>query len=223
MSFARAVWSAVTWRKLAVMLALSFSLPLSELIVGGPPIPLGKAIALGFSAIANLFVVLGADEVAKRGVPLRRVNTLAISSLLIGNCAIGLTMEWLFDDQFGASTLAAAKHWPVVLLIGINQSLWGVWVLFVYLNRRIAERMLQGVREAELRRVRLEAQLVESRLVAAQAQVDPQMLFGELAEIRDKLKSDAPDAGDHLDGLIQRLRVALVGTVLSNGPETDRA
>ncbi len=222
MTFARAILSALTWQRLTVMLALSFSLPLSGLLLGGPPIPQEMAFVLALSAITNLLVVLGADEVAKRGVPLRRVNTLAISSLLFANCAIVITTQWQFGVEFGGSAMPAVTHWVEALRIGINQSLWGVLVLFVYLNRRITERMQQGVREAESRRVRLEAQLVESRLVAAQAQVDPQMLFGALAEIRGKLASDAPDAADHLDTLIQRLRIALVSTVLSNGPEADK-
>ncbi len=222
MTFARAILSALTWQRLTVMLALSFSLPLSGLLLGGPPIPQEMAFVLALSAITNLLMVLGADEVAKRGVPLRRVNTLAISSLLFGNCAIVIATQWEFGVKFGGSAMPAVTHWVEALQIGINQSLWGVLVLFVYLNRRIAERMQHGVREAELRRVRLEAQLVESRLVAAQAQVDPQMLFGALAEIRRKLESDAPDAADHLDSLIQRLRIALVSTVLSNGPEADK-
>ena len=42
--------------------------------------------------------------------------------------------------------------------------------------------------------MQLEGQLVESRLATAEAQVDPQMLFSALAEIRDGFSRSLPDA-----------------------------
>jgi sensor histidine kinase YesM len=87
--------------------------------------------------------------------------------------------------------------------------------MLVYLNRRLAQRMLEGVRGAELRRVQLERQLVESRLATAEAQIDPQMLFSALADIRLGLERASPDADAKLDGLVQRLRLALAGTVVA--------
>ncbi len=82
--------------------------------------------------------------------------------------------------------------------------------------------MLQGVQEAESRRIRQETELVESRLAAARAQVDPRLLFVDLAQIRDRLKIDAADADERLDALIQRLRSALARPALAGEPEVDR-
>ena len=79
--------------------------------------------------------------------------------------------------------------------------------------------MAQGVREIEQRRVRLEAELVESRLAAARAQIDPHMLFGSLAEVRGKLNAGSPDADTYLAALIQRLRRALASAAIASEPK----
>jgi nitrate reductase NapE component len=84
--------------------------------------------------------------------------------------------------------------------------------LLVFLNGRAAERMLEGIRGAELRRVQLDQQLVESRLATAEAQMDPQMLFRTLAHIKQGLQNSRPDAEKDLDELIQKLRTALART-----------
>lgn len=51
--------------------------------------------------------------------------------------------------------------------------------------------------------------VLESRLAAMQAQVEPQFLFNALVGIEALYQKDAPAAADNLDRLIQYLRVAL--------------
>lgn len=226
MNFLRDVGVAVTWRKLAIMLALGAAMPVAAAMVGVQTARLAVFIAIGFSAVGNLLVALVADEVARRGVALRLVYPLAMVSVLLINCAIAEVAhwtQWYAGEAFNPQPLPAALRWTAVLRFGLDQSLWGVFALFVYLNRRIAERMLQGIRETQLRRVRLERQLVESRLAAAQAQVDPQMLFGALAEVRGKLSAGAPEANEQLDLLIHQLRAALARTVVVGESGTDRS
>jgi hypothetical protein len=71
-----------------------------------------------------------------------------------------------------------------------------------------------------LRRVQLEGQLIESRLATAEAQVDPQMLFSALAEIRDGFSRSSPDADAKLDDLVQQLRNALTRTRAVDGEDS---
>jgi glycine cleavage system regulatory protein len=85
--------------------------------------------------------------------------------------------------------------------------------MVIFMNRRTTERMLERVQNAELKSVQLEGQLIESRLAMAEAQVDPQMLFSALAEIRDGFSRSLPDADAKLDRLVQHLRTALARTV----------
>jgi len=58
----------------------------------------------------------------------------------------------------------------------------------------------------------LDQQLVESRLATAEAQIDPKMLFGALAQIKQGLEESPLDAEKKLNDLIQTLRAALVRT-----------
>jgi hypothetical protein len=52
-------------------------------------------------------------------------------------------------------------------------------------------------------------EVLESRLAAMQAQVEPQFLFNSLVGIETLYRKDAPAAAENLDRLIQYLRVAL--------------
>jgi len=65
------------------------------------------------------------------------------------------------------------------------------------------------VRAAELERVGVERRLIESRLAAAQAQIDPERVFRHLAEIRNLYASARPGADERLEALIQELRASV--------------
>lgn len=129
-------------------------------------------------------------------------------------------------NQILAATVAAALQWIYVKIYAIPwpPKTWGFTEasghfsvpcslgLLIFMNGRAAERMLEGVRGAELRRVQLDRQLVESRLATAEAQIDPKMLFGALAQIKRGLEDSRPNAEKDLDNLIQTLRTALART-----------
>lgn len=216
MSFMRLALSGLTWRKVLIMLTVGFSFNLIGLMEGGRPMGIATALVVALCAVGNLLVALGADELVKRGVRLQRVYPFALVSVLLINCAVAVIGRWHIGN------LSPTRRWLGLLGFGIDYSLWGIFAVFVYVNSRIAERMAQGLRVAELRRVRLEAELVESRLASAQAQVDPQMLFSALAQIRNKLSAAAPDAEEQLDALIQRLRRALARAVVTTESEAAK-
>ena len=69
---------------------------------------------------------------------------------------------------------------------------------------------------AELRRVQLDQQLVQSRLATAEAQIDPQMLFSALAQIKRGLEASQPHAEKQMNELIQTLRAALASTAAAS-------
>lgn len=216
MSFMREALSGLTWRKVLIMLTVGFSFNLIDHAEGGSSMRAATAIVVAVCALGNLLVALCADELVRRGVRLRRVYPLALVSVLLFNCAVAVIGRWHLGD------LSPAGRWLGLLQFGIGDSLWGIFAVFVYVNSRIADRMTQGLRMAEVRRVRLEAELVESRLASAQAQADPQMLFSALAEIRNKLSAAAPGAEEQLDALIQRLRRALARAVVSTVSEAAK-
>jgi hypothetical protein len=137
------------------------------------------------------------------------------------------TILLVFINQFVAMSVAGAMQWIYCVMFACPWApqRWGFTeaggyfsvpaslALLVYMNGRAADRMLEGVRSAELRRVKLDHQLVQSRLATAEAQIDPQMLFGALAQIKRGFEDSQPDTERKLSELIQTLRAALARTV----------
>jgi sensor histidine kinase YesM len=91
-------------------------------------------------------------------------------------------------------------------------SIYGTLGFLVFMNQRTSDRMLEGVRHAELKRVQLDQHLVESRLATAEAQIDPATLFNALGEIKRGLSNREADTEKKLNDLIQTLRNALART-----------
>lgn len=75
------------------------------------------------------------------------------------------------------------------------------------LRRRAATNA--AVLAARRERASVTREVLESRLAAMQAQVEPQFLFNTLVGIEALYQKDAPAAAENLDRLIQYLRVAL--------------
>lgn len=81
--------------------------------------------------------------------------------------------------------------------------------MMAYLQRQNAQRLLEGVRTAELARVQVEHDLIESRLAATQAQVDPEAVLTQLATIRNLFCEELPGAEENLEALIRMLRASV--------------
>lgn len=82
----------------------------------------------------------------------------------------------------------------------------GVAVLEMYRRRTQAARQLQQTRQAQ---AQLARELLESRLAAMQAQVEPQFLFDSLVDVQATYDRDAARGAVSMDRLITYLRVAL--------------
>ena len=82
----------------------------------------------------------------------------------------------------------------------------GVAVLETYRRRTAAQRALEAARKEQ---TRLARDLLESRLAAMQAQVEPHFLFDSLVDVQATYDRDAERGADVMDSLITYLRVAL--------------
>jgi hypothetical protein len=82
----------------------------------------------------------------------------------------------------------------------------GVAVLETYRRRTQAQRALETARQEQ---TRLARELLESRLAAMQAQVEPHFLFDSLVDVQATYDLDADRGADVMDSLITYLRVAL--------------
>lgn len=148
-----------------------------------------------------------ADEAVARGVrPMIVYPVLLIVVNQVLATAVAGGMQWIYLTIYALpwpsktwGFTQASGHFSVACSLG----------LLIFMNGRAAERMLEGVRGAELRRVQLDQQLVESRLATAEAQIDPRMLFGALAQIKRGFEESRPEAEKELNDLIQTLRIAL--------------
>jgi len=223
-----ATWAALTWRKMLLMQALG---QLAILIESTESHLFGTWIghtSLAYaSMVLNVFltvpVALFADAALDRGAKASYTYPAAIIMTLPLAGIASVSMLWVYALIFGLPQ-AKAPLWPrAVIETSFHMYIYGAFVMLVYMNQRTADRMLENFRRAELRRVQLENQLVDSRLATAEAQIDPAMLFGALHDIKRGYESSAPGAEAKLNTLIQSLRAALARTVAVREIEISKA
>lgn len=166
--------------------------------------------------LAALLVLLGigiAGEAVRRGASKGLSYGLAVlaASLL---SALTFTFMW-FDPAWRPERNIVL----FVLELTMDTALWATLALIVLDNSAQTARIRRGVKEAQMRRVRIERAVLESRLDAARKQIDGPALFEELLEIRDGLRREEPQAAEALERLIHRLRSIQGSPSLSRGPE----
>jgi hypothetical protein len=179
-------------------------------------------VASSLSALLLLAVTLYADSIVTRGASARLVYPLSVLCAFPLALIVTWGIEQLYFAVFSVPPATVdANRWK---FIGYAEDLALICAfgMVIFMNRRTAERMLERVQSAELKRLQLEGQLIESRLATAEAQVDPQFLFSALAEIRDGFSRSLPEADVKLDRLVQHLRTALARTV-ALGEDPDKS
>jgi hypothetical protein len=222
--YLRAAWRSYTWRRVLFTQFLGLCIAYLTTLDWGW---YGEYIhhhSIHFVTMSvYLFLLLPvafcADEAIARGA--RPIVTYAILLIVVNQAladVVAGAMQWIYVTIYSIpwppltwGFTEAGGHFSVPCSLG----------LLVFMNGRAAERMLEGVRGAELRRVQLDRQLVESRLATAEAQIDPQMLFGELSQIKQGLEAAQPDAEKRLNELIRTLRNALARTQAATSERQD--
>lgn len=232
--FVLAVVRAASWQMLAVtqligvLVALARSLQQRAADVGMTNHLLGYAprvsphlfnshfIVTSVGALCVMLAALAADEAMRRGTALGRAYLL---SLIAASCATAV-IQWLLRAWLGVD-YASGSGMPLVRLglVALDTALLGGLALLAYLNRQSAERMLAGVRGAELERAQMERRLIDSRLATTQAQVDPGLLLRRLGEIRDLYAAARVGADDKLELLIRELRANVTHGSIAGGTE----
>lgn len=170
-----------------------------------------------FTTLAPLLLVIAAllaAEVVRRGVaPLR-----AYGVALLGAASVSAGLQFVLRQALGIHPMtggissAALQEWVWIGSDFQTVLLLGALGFLAFYNRHSVEQILKNVRAVELKHVRLENELLESRLATAQAQVDPRTLFESLARIRNLFACSSPDADLALEELIQTLRTRRVAS-----------
>jgi hypothetical protein len=216
--FVRAVGASMTWRAFVVANLLGLCVQASrelKFFNNAPPnYMLSGLIITQLGSLCVLLAVLAGDEAVRRGSSAWFAYTAAVLTASIVT-AFG---QWYIRGWFHLYTVVNQPGVPIrvqytmIIFVACDVLMFGGFAVLAYVNRRSAQRILEGVRSAELKRVQIERRLTESRLATAQAQIDPHTLTRSLTEVRDLYKLASPDADLELDALIQRLQATVTGS-----------
>jgi len=144
--------------------------------------------------------------------PLRQVAALAVTATL----AVALVPELL--NAMGAQMPLEFKHngqvvaipkWAMYVESWLHTALYAGLTIAVLEFRRRRQRSQQVLEAALTEQAQLSRQLLESRLAAMQAQVEPQFLFDSLVDVQATYDQSTSAGAGVMDRLINYLRVAL--------------
>lgn len=205
MSFRQVIATAFGWRRVAIAEGYVLILLVREWLSQDAQDRFGRYMAVESISriLAALLVLLAigiAAEAVRRGANKGLSYALAI---LAASLLSALTFTFMWFDMAWRTERNPALF---VLEITMDTALWATLALVVLDNSAQTARIRQGVKEAQMKRVRMERAVLESRLEAARKQIDGPSLFEELTEIRDGLRCEEPQAAEALERLIQRLR-----------------
>lgn len=212
----RSALQELTWRRVLIAEALGLLFNVLRFLDGWGTTQ-HWVVRTFFTTVAPLLLVMGALAAAaavRRGVPPLRSYAVALIAASSGSTGIQFILRQLLGvhPTQGDMVSSAVKEWTWIAADFQTVLLLGGIAFVAFYNHRSVERILQNIRAAELKHVRLENELVESRLATAQAQVDPRALFESLARIRNLFAASSPDADHALEELIQTLRTRRIAT-----------
>jgi hypothetical protein len=210
----RATWQAITWRNLLILQALGqLAIYLESREEHWIVHPSEHYVAMALSVFLIIPIALLSDEAVKRGVSPRVAYPIAVVSTLPVAFIATILTKHVYLSIYGLPPGKPDLFWMSSLETSFFTYIYGAFGVLIFINQRTADRMLEKFRNSELRRAQLERQLVDSRLATAEAQIDPTMLFDQLADIKLGFKRDDDRAEAQLNELIQTLRTALARTV----------
>lgn len=215
-----AAWNAMTVKHLVYTSAFGLAwavfvvvIPLSFIFHFRLQPSLNAVLSMQFNGFAVLFAVLVADQASP---PERRRHwpyVVAVTvGVLVGTLAVSLLSQRVLglavgpdnrassaDEQFRAFFFRHATHSFVVFGL----------VTCVYVSHRWASHRIRVLRAVQLDHAGMEKRLLESRLAAMQAQVEPGFLRQTLEGVERMYETDARTADLMLRDLIVYLRAAI--------------
>lgn len=201
-------WNWLVW--LQAIMDVSQTMPFGQQL-------LGSLIAYQIRALCLVVAIVIADRAVDEGAPRRRAYVLAAVFGCLAGFLVAEPMEWawrtyILPDRWPADWpwlhgTPALFHWP---LFHLTQWLpTAAAVVFLYADRRAADKTAQLLQAAELDRIRRSKIALEARLSAMQARVEPQFLFNTLVQVERLYELDARLAAQMMDELIAYLRAAM--------------
>lgn len=173
--------------------------------------PLRQFLSDCVGALALLVAISVADRAAGRETR-RLPYVVAILFAASAWAGIEIAVQRLFGIEL-AYTPPGSRNGDGSLWLTLHGLL--EWLMlaagatFLYLDARRAQDEGDRLQKAVLERSRAAKRILESRLQAMQARVEPQFLFNTLAQVRQLYRSDFASGERMLDGLIAYLRAAM--------------
>ena len=219
-SFVGAAWRAATPKHFlyTFVLALAWSslefAPKPAYVWQHLPPVMNGTLSMQFNAFAVMLAILVADRASPPSA--RRVWPYLVA--VIVGVTVGSSLMWLVSQRI----VGIPTHYM------LNRSYEGFdtffyrhatyslvacgLVAFIYVSRRWAVQRLAALRSVQLERAETEKRVLESRLSAMQARVEPEFLRETLAQVERLYESDAQAADRLLKELIVYLRAAIPQT-----------
>ncbi len=163
-------------------------------------------------AVCLVLGVVIADAYVRRGAPpLKAYATAVVAGAVVAAVAVESLQVVLASNRLGLeATFAMRSAWilySVLLLVvqgGLGVAVWHEW--------RAREAASRRLRALELRRAEAERQVQQSRLLALQARVEPELLFAALQRVGELAETARNEDADRLlDALITFLRLLMPG------------
>lgn len=212
MSLVRAVIRGVTWRRVAITESIGlFAILMRYLEAGGALAPAdGPVLAAELLSIVPVLILLAAlcaDQYVLRGRGALPSYSICLIVAVCGGTAVQYALQaWIHAYLVPHPAVPILHLWSRFAYDVIDGLLVGLVGMFVFHSRRSVVRILNRLRTAELSRVHLEQSLIESRLAAAQTQMDSSAMLASLREIGDLYRT-APEAADvRFDSFVESLQ-----------------
>jgi sensor histidine kinase YesM len=215
-----AAWRAVTWKHVLLTFLLSLVWSGIELIGNFhlPQIPwtpmLNGFLSMELNGFAVMFAVLVADQGSPP--PLRRWWPYIVAVVL--GVAVATPLFWFISQRLftipSAPQLAGIAEGfdSIVFRHATSRLVICGLTTYVYVSHRFAAQSLAALRTVQLERAAGERRVLESRLSAMQARVEPQFVLDTLAQVERLYDVDAQAADRVLKELTTYLRAAIPQT-----------
>jgi hypothetical protein len=173
-------------------------------LVAHLPINLGGAYFVLFGLLC------GDTAVASGARPLwAYLLPLSLSALLFAYLQWQLHLWWLAPDNPEGVEAQITTPLAQLYLVALDLLRTGGVIAFVYINRRLAVVNLRRLQQARLQREESEKAIVNSRLQAMQARVEPELLSNTLRQVGSLYETRPAHADALLENLIAYLRATL--------------
>jgi Histidine kinase len=216
------VYRQLTWRHGLVIVLATLAMSVSDLAymfdkLDKPGVPLILGFNAGISLLLFGITLVGWKLAVEAGATGRRqlANLIAVivaSAALAAAISMPIAHALGYDDAWMA-VMEKRRAPPPIWLIYISTTIqfFVFTFLFVAAAEMLRRRSLtqRAVQSAQREQAAIAREVLESRLTAMQAQVEPQFLFDSLVDIEALYRQDAVRAAGDLDRLITYLRVAL--------------